>query len=98
MDFLAAKWVWLYLGAFLMFAEIMAPGFVIFFFGLAAATVGGFLFLVPEGFNVTLAWQLGLFSLFSILYLVTLRRYAKSIFLGDTAQTKEIDSGLSAWQ
>lgn len=92
MEYLSAKWLWLYLGAFLMFAEIMAPGFVIFFFGLAAATIGLLLFVLPQGFELTLAWQLALFSFFSILYLVTLRRYMKNIFLGDTAAEVSLQS------
>ena len=92
MDFLAAKWLWLYFGAFLMFAEIVAPGFVIFFFGLAAATVGLLLFVLPSGFELSLTWQIALFSFFSILYLVTLRRLAKSVFMGDTDESRAIDS------
>ena len=93
MDFLTAKWLWLYVGAFLMLAEILAPGFVIFFFGLAAATIGLLLFVLPEGFHLTPTWQVALFSFFSILYLVTLRRYVKSVFLGDVDEAKEsVDS------
>lgn len=92
MEFLSAKWLWLYAGAFLMLAEIMAPGFVIFFFGLAAATIGALMFVLPASFEFTLAWQLGLFSFFSIVYLVALRRYMKTVFLGDTAETKAIAS------
>ena len=37
---LGAGWLWMYLGAFLMLLEIVSPGFVIFFFGLSASTVG----------------------------------------------------------
>lgn len=92
MDFLSAKWLWLYAGSFLMLAEIMAPGFVIFFFGLAAATIGALLFVLPPAFELTLTWQLALFSFFSILYLVTLRRYVKSVFLGDTAEQQALQS------
>ena len=91
MDFLAAKWLWLYAGAFLMLAELMAPGFVVFFFGLAAATVGLAMFVLPEAFHLTPTWQVALFSFFSILYLVTLRRYVKSVFLGDTDASKATD-------
>ena len=40
MDFLSAGWMWLYVGAGLMLAEILMPGFVVFFFGLSAATLG----------------------------------------------------------
>ena len=91
MDFLAAKWLWLYAGAFLMLAELMAPGFVVFFFGLAAATVGLAMFVLPDAFHLTPTWQIALFSFFSILYLVTLRRYMKSVFLGDTDESTAAD-------
>jgi membrane protein implicated in regulation of membrane protease activity len=91
MDFLGAKWLWLYAGAFLMLAELMAPGFVVFFFGLAAATVGLVMFVLPDAFHLTPTWQIALFSFFSILYLVTLRRYVKSVFLGDTDESKTTD-------
>jgi len=90
MNFLSAGWIWLYIGGSLMLAELLAPGFVVFFFGLAAATVGLFIFFLPESFHLGLAWQLALFSFFSILYLVTLRRYVKSVFLGDTADAKAL--------
>lgn len=90
MKFLSAGWIWLYIGGFLMLAELLAPGFVVFFFGLAAATVGLFILFLPESFHLGPAWQLALFSFFSILYLVTLRRYVKSVFLGDTADAKTL--------
>ncbi len=80
MNFTAAAWLWLYLGAFLMLAEIVSPGFVIFFFGLGAVTVAGAKWLVP---SMPLSWQLALFSICSVIYLVVLRRYMKNLFLGD---------------
>lgn len=92
MDFLSVKWLWMYAGAFLMLLELAAPGFVIFFFGLAAATVGALIFVLPESFSMSFTWQLALFSFFSILYLVTLRRMVKSVFLGDTDESKSIQS------
>ena len=73
-------WLWMYFGAFLMLMELLAPGFVIFFFGLSAATVGLIRFAVGDAF--TLTWQLAAFSVFSILYLVVLRRWLKQIFMG----------------
>ena len=88
MEFLSVKWLWLYAGAILMLMEITAPGFVIFFFGLAAATVGLILFAA----DLSATWQAALFSVLSILYLVTLRRLVKSVFMGDTAATKAITS------
>lgn len=80
-DFTTASWCWLYLGAFLMLGEIVTPGFVLFFFGLAAATVSGCKFLMPA---LSPAWQLALFSIFSIVYLVGLRRLVKGVFMGDS--------------
>lgn len=87
MDFLSAGWLWMYIGGGLMLAEILMPGFVVFFFGLSAVTLGGLMLVLPDAFHLTLAWQLALFSLFSIVYLVTLRKYLKSIFLGDSEDT-----------
>jgi membrane protein implicated in regulation of membrane protease activity len=87
MEFLSAGWLWMYIGGGLMLAEILMPGFVVFFFGLSAVTLGGLILLLPDSFHLTLSWQLALFSLFSIVYLVTLRKYLKSIFLGDSEDT-----------
>ena len=78
--------MWLYFGAFLMLMELLAPGFVIFFFGLSAATVGLCRFAFGEAF--TLTWQLAAFSAFSIVYLVVLRRWLKKTFLGGRVETK----------
>lgn len=70
----------MYLGAILMLLELLAPGFVIFFFGLSASTVGICRFAFGEAFDLT--WQLAAFSLFSIVYLVFLRRWMKKVFYG----------------
>lgn len=82
------SWLWLYAGAFLMLAELMAPGFVIFFFGLSAATVGLCRACFGEAF--TLTWQLAAFSGFSVVYLVVLRRWLKKLFSG-AVQTSPAD-------
>jgi hypothetical protein len=70
----------MYLGAVLMLMELMAPGFVIFFFGLSAATVGLLRFAFGEGFDLT--WQLSAFSVFSVMYIIFLRRWMQKIFTG----------------
>lgn len=88
MEFLSVKWLWLYAGALLMLLEIMAPGFVIFFFGLAAATVGLTLF----AFDVSATAQMALFTAFSIVYIVGLRRFMKALFMGETAESRAISS------
>jgi len=82
MNFLSCGWLWMYAGAILMLMELMAPGFVIFFFGLSAATVGLCRFAFGDGFDLT--WQLASFSAFSILYLVFLRRWVQRVFTGRT--------------
>jgi len=89
MDFTAAAWIWLYIGAFLMLAEIVSPGFVIFFFGLGAATVAVCKWAIP---SFSLAWQLALFSITSIFYLLVLRRYMKKLFMGDAENSPGLAS------
>ena len=81
---MSCGWLWLYAGAFLMLMEILTPGFVIFFFGLSAATTGLLRLAVGEAFDAT--WQLVAFSAFSIIYLVFLRRWLKGVFSGRTEQ------------
>ena len=81
----SCAWLWLYLGAFLMLMELLAPGFIIFFFGLSAGTVGLLRFAFGEAFGIT--WQLAAFSALSILYLVVLRRWLKKTFLGGKVET-----------
>ena len=73
-------WLWLFAGAALMLLELVTPGFVLFFFGLAAATVGGIRLAVGEAF--TLAAQLAAFSVLSVVYLVALRRFVTRVFSG----------------
>lgn len=90
MDFLDIGWIWLYVGAGLMLAEMLTPGFVMFFFGLSAATVGGLVLLLPDPFNPSFKWQLAFFSLFSLIYLVTLRRYVRDVFFGDNGRRRSL--------
>lgn len=85
----SCAWLWMYIGAFLMLGELLAPGFVIFFFGLSAATVGACRFIFGESFTAT--WQLAAFSAFSVIYLLVLRRWVKNIFMGEVSS----ESGLA---
>ena len=77
----------MYAGAILMLMELMAPGFVIFFFGLSAATVGLCRFAFGEAFDLT--WQLAAFSAFSILYIISLRRWLQKVFSGTVQASGE---------
>ena len=69
-----------------MLLELIAPGFILCFFGLSAATVGVLKFVFWSAF--TLTWQLAAFSVFSVLYIVILRRYLKRVFVGGKVETK----------
>ena len=81
-------WLWIYAGSVLMFLELAVPGFVLCFFGLAAATVGVLRLMFGAAFSLT--WQLAAFSGFSLLYIFLLRRWLKAIFVGD-----RVDRGAS---
>ncbi len=85
---MTAGWLWLYAGAFLMFLELLVPGLVVFFFGLAAATVGLAWFAIGDAFTQTA--QLAAFSVLSILYIVLLRRVLKNLFSGRTADANRV--------
>ena len=76
----SCAWLWIYAGAALMLLELFAPGFILCFFGLSAATVGVLRFAFGEAFDLT--WQLAAFSVFSVLYIALLRRYLQKVFVG----------------
>ena len=84
---MSCGWLWLYAGAFLMLMELASPGFVIFFFGLSASTVGLLRFAFGDAFSAT--WQLIAFSALSIVYLALLRRWMTKVFSGKVSRTAE---------
>jgi membrane protein implicated in regulation of membrane protease activity len=74
-----------------MLLELVVPGFVLCFFGMAAATVGAIRLGLGEAFSPT--WQLAVFSISSVLYIVLLRRWLKSVFVGDKVDRDASISG-----
>ncbi len=70
---------WLFLGVALIIIEVMTPGLVSIFFGLAALTVALGAWLMPA---LGQAWQWLAFSVFSVLYIFLLRKSLKKIFSG----------------
>ena len=82
----SCAWLWIYAGAALMLLELIAPGFVLCFFGLSAASVGLLKFALGDAFTPT--GQLAAFSALSILYIVLLRRYLTKVFVGGKVETK----------
>ena len=79
-------WMWIYAGSALVLLELVAPGFVLCFFGLSAVTVGALRFALGEAFDAT--WQMAAFSAFSVLYILVLRRFLKKVFVGGKVETK----------
>ena len=69
MSFIDPALYWLIIGVMLFFLELALPGFVLFFFGLAAIITALVAWLTP----IALAWQLGLFIVTSVVSLLTLR-------------------------
>ena len=74
-------WIWIYIGIGLMFLELIVSGFILCFFGLAAATVGVIRFIIGDAFDLT--WELAAFSGLSVAYIFLLRRWFKRTFVGD---------------
>lgn len=69
MGFLNPELYWLIIGIMLLFLELALPGFIIFFFGLAALITAAVTWLYP----LDIAWQLGLFIVSSVGSLLLLR-------------------------
>jgi membrane protein implicated in regulation of membrane protease activity len=71
---------WLYAGVALILFEIMTPGLVSLFFGLSALTVALIVWLAP---GLAQGWQWLAFSVFSVFYILLLRKSLKKVFSGD---------------
>jgi membrane protein implicated in regulation of membrane protease activity len=68
-------WHWWILAAVLIIFEVFAPGAFFLWLGIAAAAVGGLVYLFP-----TLAWeyQLLLFSVLSVVSIIIWRRFFRT--------------------
>ena len=84
MPFIDPALYWLIIGVMLLFLEMALPGFVLFFFGLAALITALVTWLIP----IAIAWQLGLFIVASVVSLVTLRDLIQRRFF-NAAVTEE---------
>ena len=69
-------WYWWVLGIACLALEIFAPGAIFIWFGISAGLMGFLLLLIPD-----LSWQLqiSIFSVFSILSILTWRLYRKNV-------------------
>ncbi|QJB55911.1 NfeD family protein [Pseudodesulfovibrio sp. zrk46] len=91
MDFLSSTnnvmWlIWLAVGVGFILAELMAPGFVVIFFGIGALLAGATAF-----FGSSIQLQLIVFTVSSLVLLLLLRRYMSTIFHGSSSKGDDIE-------
>ena len=84
------QYVWIVLGVVIMSMELFLPGFILCFFGLGAVLTVLLMLFVPLGINT----QLVLFTILSIVLLVSFRRYAQGYFTGRVSKTNPPNSSL----
>ena len=67
-------WAWFIAGVALLIIEVVAPGAIFMWLGIAALVVGGLNFLIPA-----MSWELqfALFAVISVVSIVLSRRYLK---------------------
>ncbi len=82
--------IWIASGIVLIVAEFFVPAFILIFFGAAAVITG---LCILTGTPDTLAGQLGLFAVLSLALLLGLRRAAKKVFKGLTADVADTEPG-----
>ena len=73
--------IWIVIGIIFFISEIFIPGLVALFFGLGAWSLAIILFLVNT--PIILSVQIIIFSVFSIVYLVIIRKKWKNYFFGE---------------
>jgi membrane protein implicated in regulation of membrane protease activity len=71
LDSIDPGWLWAIGGVLLLIAEVIAPGFFLVFIGAAAIATGLFTVL----FDLGLAAQLGLFAVYSAVFVLIFKRW-----------------------
>ncbi|MDZ4164963.1 MAG: NfeD family protein [Smithellaceae bacterium] len=90
MDLTTLPWlVWFLAGIAIMLAELAVPGFVIIFFGLGCWGAAVVAFFAPEAYSA----QVSVFLIVSVASLMTLRKVAMRVFVGQSEGAKTEDSG-----
>jgi len=77
-EFLKPEIIWFLVGIVLLMLEFVLPGLIICFFGIGACVVAIACLLVDISFNT----QLIIFVISSVVLLLSLRKWFKSIFMG----------------
>ena len=76
MEYTILYWHWLVFGMVLVIAEIFIPSFTIFWFGLGAILVGGFLYFFA---GLSLSWQLFSWAAASCLFALLWFKFFKPL-------------------
>lgn len=82
--------VWFVVGIVMLLLETAAPGLIIAFFGVGAILVGTLCLFLDLSLNA----QLAIFIASSLLLLILLRKYLKSVFTGHVNAKQEADQEL----
>jgi membrane protein implicated in regulation of membrane protease activity len=77
-DWLRPELIWFLLGLAMLLLELALPGLIIFFFGIGACAVALICLLA----DISLNMQLTAFLSFSLVLLLTLRKWVKNVFVG----------------
>ena len=80
-EWLKPEVIWFVVGIIMLLMEFALPGLVIIFFGLGALVVA----IVCMMVDLSLAMQLGLWIVSSVVFILVLRRWLKSRFFGSDA-------------
>jgi membrane protein implicated in regulation of membrane protease activity len=83
--------IWFLIGLGLVLVEFMIPGAIIVFFGVGAWVAALTTWI---GLTDSLAWQIIVFSVSSVVLLLMLRRRLKGQFLGHTDSEQDLDHDL----
>ena len=83
-------YIWLILGLVLLASEFLIPGFVIFFFGIAALVIAGITWLIP-GLNTNIPLQIIIWLFASGLTLGVFRRFFRKTFRGKVIKSNNGD-------
>ncbi len=79
-------WSWLSAGIILLILEVMTPGLVFVFFGLAALVLAALVALWP---GCPPVWQTVIFAALSVFFVLALRRSFKRVFTGQRRNVSE---------
>ncbi|MBF2754473.1 MAG: NfeD family protein [Gammaproteobacteria bacterium AqS3] len=85
--------LWFILGAALLVAELLLPGFILIFFGVAAWLVALMIWIIGD---VPVSFQLITFGVASVLLILTLRQHFRRTFQGDVTEGHDADERIGA--